>query len=410
MASAHDVLAQRRTVLCLGLLLLGVILTAGLWPFHLQANNVGWEENGLEFGRHGMVLSTDPFRETPGQDNRSCSLEILLEPATISGESTILAFDSSADPRLPFSLRQLGENLAIQRYTVDGNGIARRPWLKVDHVFRLKRRTLVTITSGGQNTLVYTDEALAATSSTLGFASTDMTGRLVLGTSTVDDSWTGQIAGLAIYPRQLSQEQVQSHFESWNSERAPITSEETPVALYRFNERGGNRVRNLMGPGPDLVAPDRYSVLHPAYLRMAWGKHEYGRYVWTRWSFWQDALLNIAGFMPVGFLLLAYLSSGRSVRPISQLVLAAVFIGFCLSLSIESLQFLLPTRDSDLTDIITNTTGSYLGALLYRSGWGQVLWSRVVRRTNVDQELCRKRCEAAMVLTTPSQASTDSAR
>ena len=40
-----------------------IILTAGLWPFHAPKNEVGWisNGNGLHFGNHGAVLSSDAF-------------------------------------------------------------------------------------------------------------------------------------------------------------------------------------------------------------------------------------------------------------------------------------------------------------------------------------------------------------
>jgi hypothetical protein len=379
MNTANPVNAHAKIVSALCLLVLVCILVAGLWPFHIPHNAVSWlkNENGLRFGRHGAVLSASAFRDIGSSGAAGHSLEIWLTPAHVPGGGGILTFDSSPDPWAPFLLRQCGTGIAIHRYLLDDHGKITQPFFRVNDVFDAGKRVLVSITSNKDHTELYVNGVLAGTSSDPGIASRELKGRLVLANSTIDDSWTGQVAGLAIYDRELTPAQVNGHFQSWIPDRGPVlTGEQLPIALYLFDERGGSTVHNLIDPATNLTIPARYFVLHPWFLRPTWNQFSHTRSAWKDWGFWQDMGVNVGGFVPVGFVFFAYFSS---VKPTKRAALVVVLLGFFLSFTVEALQRLLPNRDSGMTDLFTNTTGTALGVLLHRSSTVRALWTRALK-------------------------------
>ncbi len=378
MNNANPGSAYAKMVSASCLFVLACILVAGLWPFHVPRNAVKWlkNENGLSFSGHGSAVSASAFRTTGSPNDTGHSLEIWLVPARTGGGS-ILAFDSSPDPRAPFLLRQYGTSIAVQRCFVDEQGNVTQLWFRVDHVFQAGKRVFVAITSNKNETELYVNGVLAGTSSDSGIVSQELTGRLVLANSTLDDSWTGQISGLAIYDRELTSAQVSNHFQSWTPDQGPslTTGEQSPVALYLFDERVGSTVHNLVDPATNLTIPAKYFVLHAAFLRSTWDQYSHTRSVWKHWSFWEDLGVNIGGFVPVGFVFFAYFSSvKRTGRP----ALAAILLGLFLSFAIETLQRLLPNRDSGMTDLFTNTTGTAIGVLLYRCLAVRTFWTKVL--------------------------------
>jgi VanZ like family/Concanavalin A-like lectin/glucanases superfamily len=343
------------------LVLLG-ILVAGLWPFHSPRNQVRWltGSDGLFFKRHGSIVSAGAFTANPPDDNSDCSIEILLAPSRLDSSGTILAFYRPEGQVVPFALRQSLGDLVILREGQDSPQNSRKAKIYINELFRRRLPVLVTIVSSQSGTSVYADGTLVRKAPGFSFTIGDLTGKLVAGNSpTTTDNWSGQLRKLAIYKRQLSPAEISEHHENLakgSPQRSP-SENAGEVAFYPFDEGGGSVVHNRIDPPTDLVIPERFFILHAQFLENP--RSEYR----SDWNYWKNVGINIGGFIPLGFFFCAYLSTLRSMK---QAMAATIIFGFAVSLTIEILQAFLPTRDSGMTDLITNTLGAALGAIACR--------------------------------------------
>jgi len=71
---------------------------------------------------------------------------------------------------------------------------------------------------------------------------------------------------------------------------------------------------------------------------------------------------NVLIFVPWGFL--TFITLYTLDRPTMQTYVLTVFGGLTFSLAIEAWQYFLPSRVADINDVIWNTTGATLGAIL----------------------------------------------
>ena len=341
------------------------VLIATLWPFDFfLSNRVRWlpEANGIQFLGHGLVVSKAPLQAGGIDAEKSCSLEILLRPAGIKSfsHSTILNFHAPNSPR-QLLVQQWRDDLLASRHFVDPQNRVKKAEFYVEHVLQQGRVLLLTMTSGPNGTVVYINGGQMKVFSRFSISSSDCAGQIVMGSSAIDYSpWPGEVRGLAVYSKALAPADVLRHYGEWTDGRGVVSPDlEGAVARYAFTERAGREIHSTVVSGPDLEIPTRFEAPYKPLLespRKEIMENEY--YV-------HDILVNIAGFVPLGFVICAYLAYTRSQR---QAIVYAILAAGILSFVIEVLQAYIPQRGSGVTDIITNTTGAALGAVLARPG------------------------------------------
>lgn len=344
-------------VLC-ALLMCGILI-AGLWPFHHPKNEVRWlsGRNGIWLGDLGTLWSAAPIRSVSADSD--CTLEVWVVPAAIDS-GTILSVAAPGRPK-QFAFRQSNLDLVF------GSPGAGRLKFEVDDLFEPGKPLFITATAGASGTAVYVNGKLAKSSAEARFSFQDLQGTIILsGFATNHDAWPGEIRAIAIYNQQLQLHQVTENFTHWTmSGRPAITAEEHAAALYLFDEHSGSVVHNQIENQPPLLIPERYQVLEQIVLESPFTEFR------PTWSYWEDVMVNVVGFIPFGFFFCAYFSWPHQR---SWAWIATIFLGAATSLLIELLQSRLPTRDSSTTDVITNITGTCFGVALF--AWVRSLLAR----------------------------------
>jgi len=335
------------------------MLFATLWPFNpFPPNRASWlaDANGVRFGGPGVALSKAPLLAASSEEGNSCSLELLLRPASADVSTTILTFSGPDNPQ-QFAVRQWLHSLLVTRDTPTGQNTLKRTKFDVPHVFQPEKLALVTVTSGPSGTVVYLNGRHAQTFSKFTILPKDLSGQIVMGTSSVDyQPWPGEISGLAIYSKELAASEVEQHYAKW-VDGSGSDDPDRAVARYVFAERTGNEIHNSVATQPSLEIPSYFQIPHKVMLKPVWKEFEETK------VYFIDVVVNVVGFMPLGFIFAAYFLLAHSR---GKAILYATLAGGSLSFLIELLQAYIPQRFSGTTDIITNTLGALLGAMLAR--------------------------------------------
>lgn len=347
-------------------ILFGIIIF-GLNPKDFGfSNRVSWitEQSGIRFSKYGIAythpsvsLSAEKFSESNG-----FTIEIALKPKSFheEGFNIIFAIHDGKD-RNQLLLGQWRSYIIIMNGD-DYNHKRKTKRISVNTASQSPTKMLLTITTGQKGTKVYVDGQLVHTKKDLALKMPDGDKpRLILGNSVyVKHSWRGDVYGLAFYGKILNARDIVIHFNKWSKDQNFLfAKQDKPYILYLFDEKREVRAFDHGAGNLHLEIPPRIHILKKRILSPPWGRLELNR------SYIQDIIINLAGFIPLGFILSAALIEFSRTSE-KHVVIMTVVLCFFLSMTIEIVQAWIPSRSSELHDLMLNTSGGLLGALISR--------------------------------------------
>jgi hypothetical protein len=325
-------------------------------------------QNGVHFYGQGIIVGSHIRNQgqKPPFPERSITLEIWLRPLQ---ETTslphILTLHDGKSPEL-FILGQWRSHLVIRSRREDQVARVQESTYReigLQNGLMKDQDTFITITSGTGGTAVYLSGKQIRSYANYNMLAdvTERPIRFILGNSPTGESfWVGHLMGFAFYDRVLTAAQVLKSHQRWTGTTLPSGApDDGCLGMYLFNERKGATIHNEIAPHDALLIPE---IFEPVQRRILASFRQGFR--WT-FSYLQDNLINVIGFIPFGFFFSVLLQ--KSTRPMEWLTSVIVFIlGAGFSVAIEISQAYLPTRDSSLTDVAMNAVGTILGVVIYR--------------------------------------------
>jgi hypothetical protein len=358
-------------VLCLVLCL--TFLLVGLWPFEFfPENKVDWvgDPIGLRFRgdseddrREAGGLAFTPYPLIGSGRSSSFSIEIKLrcnrEPrGSVPG---ILVFcDEEKTPSL--FVGQWKSCLLVRRFNKEiRNG---KKWKEASICGALTEGAtrLITLVSNGSESVFYVDGKPVKRFPRLSLMPEpgSLAGHYLLLGNTPESTngWMGDILGIALYDRSLTDEEVLKSYHSWGRNEDGLSRQREGLFLhYGFRKISGEKVEDYSGRGNDLLIPSharfKSKVLAPVEIAAV-----------SMSGLVQDVLINIIGFIPLGFFLSIFLA-GRTKLAVPIIAAAATLAGAAISLFIELAQSQIPVRTSSTGDLISNALGACLGGLFF---------------------------------------------
>ena len=345
------------------ILLLG-ILFYGLRPKNFNfENGVTWLKDGpgVRFNKYGLAFAQSFLKQVDNDATfeNGFSIELSFKPTgnTSGGFGFVLSIHDGSD-RNQLLVGQWRSYIIVMNGD-DYDHKRKNPRISVDTALQKDKPIFLTITTGKQGTRIYIDGKLAKSNSKLKLTLPSGDSRLTVGNSVYgNNSWEGEIHGLALYSYPVSEDEVASHFDRKSAvKNFTFGKAYQPALLYAFEEGKGTQVLDQSGNSAHLDIPQKMQVLQKRFLSVPWHNLKLNR------SLYADLVVNLIGFIPLGLVLSVTLSLYRGQFDKNVMVFS-VLLCFLLSMGIEIGQAWIPSRSSNLHDLVLNTIGGWIGALL----------------------------------------------
>jgi len=351
------------------------IFIAGLWPFNfIPRNRMRWLPNGegLHFDRYGQVYSIVPVLLPPAWNETAATIELAFTPSK-PYDSASAIFSVAKDNEASFAIGQSLTDIYLQGSFMQNTGEPKKK-LYIDRACERASELFLTVILDTHVVLVYIDGRLVR-SFPVSIQADNLSGRVVLGHSvTSSPPWNGAVSRVAILKGALDVADIDYRYQQWTRNRHLERNASHWGPEYEFVAPTTGVISSITDVGPDLIIPNTFRPLTPTVLEWP---DQINRSVII------DAVINIVGFIPFGLttcLCMRYWTRWS----FSRCVLTTVLVGASVSLAIELLQALLPSRDSSLADLVTNIAGSAIGAAAAagpdRLGCASTLLSQISRQ------------------------------
>ena len=348
-------LQVKRIIISLFLIISLITFAFGMWPkgypFYNQVT-ICSKPPGIKFGMYGVAFSK-AFNFYDFSSDGSFTLEVAFKAAPVKQANfkNILTFYAN-DSKNQLVLGQWKSWIIV----MNGNDYSHSrhtPRLS----FRLENGNKIlflTLVSSKKGVSLFINGRLKRHSSNFQITFPEGEGRLIFANNAYDTRfWNGSIHGIALYPHPLDSANIQNHFLLWKDKQSfdPFLKEK-PMLLYTFEKiKKDSHILKDKGYGKlDLVIPETIPVFQKGFKIF-------------RESFdIKDIVINILGFIPLGLItpIFFYVFLGFTKK---QAIVAGFIYCVFVSLIIEFSQLWLPSRTSDVLDIICNSMGSIIGII-----------------------------------------------
>jgi len=356
---------------CIVLIIIALMLYFGLRPKGYQpANNLQWVDGGpgIAFDRFAVAYTDEGDFSFLQQSSFSVVFAARPELSGRAGFRFIMAAHDGDDGRQLLIGQWRSWLIAMNGDDYDNSRKVKRISVEIAHS---DGPVFVVLASGEGGTSVYVNGQLQRTdpSLRLRWPNADGAARLVVGNSVYGrHPWQGELLGLAVFGYALDEDGAGALFREWKETgKFAFSDADGLKMLFPFDEGAGEIAHDRSGSGLHLAMPSRMRILKKEMLVPPW------RNATNQSGLVLDAAVNFFGFWPLGFFLSAMLARTRRF----QKCYWQVTVLFCLafSLSLETVQVWVPSRSSDMLDLILNTLGGGTGAMVYA-----VLHSRCLAR------------------------------